>query len=264
MERWKACNRAQEFRNFGESHMSDLPPSMSPVFHTTRWSVVVAAQQQGSPDAVAALETLCRTYWYPLYAYVRRSGHAPADAQDLTQEFFSRLLEKEWLNAAAPERGRFRNFLLVAMKRFLAKEWHRKQAQKRGGEYAFVSLDAAEAEQRYASEPALGADVLYERRWALTLIDATLERLNAEFAVQGKSTEFELLRDWLTAVRGEIPYAQLSMKLGTSEGAVRVAVHRLRRRFRELFRAAIAETVLEPGEVEDEMRHLAAVLGRSA
>jgi DNA-directed RNA polymerase specialized sigma24 family protein len=243
--------------------MPEHPPSMSPSFHTTRWSVIVAAQHESSPDAVVALETLCRIYWYPLYAYVRRSGHAPHDAQDLTQEFFARLLEKEWLNLAAPERGRFRNFLLVAMKRFLAKEWHRERAQKRGGAFAFVPLDAAEAEQRYAGEPGLGADVLYERRWALTLIDATLERLCTEFAAQGKSAEFECLKDWLTAGRGEIPYKDVAEKLATSEGAARVAVHRLRKRFRELFREAIVETVLEPGEVEDEMRYLAAALGRS-
>ena len=238
--------------------------SASPVFHTTRWSVVVAAQVAGSPDASTALETLCRTYWYPLYAYVRRSGHASHEAQDLTQEFFARLLEKEWLNAAAPERGRFRNFLLVAMKRFLAKEWHRERAQKRGGAFAFVPLDTTKAEQRYSGEPGLGADVLFERRWALTLIDATLERLNGEFEAQGKGPEFDLLKDWLTAGRGEIPYTALAKDLRTSEGAARLAVHRLRKRFRELFREAITETVLEPGEVEDEIRHLAAVLGSSA
>jgi RNA polymerase sigma-70 factor (ECF subfamily) len=236
---------------------------MSPAFHTTRWSVIVAAQRESSNDADAALETLCRIYWYPLYAYVRRTGHSPHDAQDLTQEFFARLLEKEWLNSAAPERGRFRNFLLVAMKRFLAKEWQRQRAQKRGGAFTFVPLDPTQAEQRYAGEPGLGADVLYERRWALTLIDATLERLSSEFARQGKPGEFELLKDWLTAGRGEIPYAELAVKLDTSEGAARVAVHRLRKRFRELFRDAIAETVLEPAEVEDEMRHLAAALARS-
>lgn len=243
--------------------MPEHSPSMSPSFHTTRWSVIVAAQHESSPDAVIALETLCRNYWYPLYAYVRRSGHAPHDAQDLTQEFFARLLEKEWLNLAAPERGRFRNFLLVAMKRFLAKQWHRERAQKRGGLFTFVPLAGTAAEERYSGEPGLGADVLYERRWALTLIDSVLERLSAEFSALEKPAEFEYLKDWLTAGRGEIPYAELAQKLNTSEGAARVAVHRLRKRFRELFRDAIAETVLEPGEVEDEMRHLAAALAGS-
>jgi RNA polymerase sigma factor (sigma-70 family) len=243
--------------------MPELPPSTSPLFHTTRWSVIIAAQHESSPDAAAALETLCRLYWYPLYAYVRRSGHTPHDAQDLTQEFFARLLEKEWLDSATPDRGRFRNFLLVVMKRFLANEWHRERAQKRGGAFVFVPLDAALAEERYAGEPGLGADVLFERRWALTLIDATLERLRMEFKVVGKTAEFELLKEWLTADRGEIPYNELAAKLCTSEGAARVAVHRLRKRFRELFREAIIETVSEPGEVEDEMRHLAAALGRS-
>ncbi|HET6406830.1 MAG TPA: sigma-70 family RNA polymerase sigma factor [Chthoniobacteraceae bacterium] len=240
------------------------PPSASPVFHTTRWSVILAAQHEESPDALAAMEILCRMYWYPLYAYVRRSGHGPHDAQDLTQDFFARLIAKEWISSVAPEHGRFRNFLLVAMKRYLAKEWHRERTLKRGGAFAFVPLDGTEAEQRYASEPGVGADVLYERRWALTLLDATLDRLNQEFSGHERSGQFDQLKEWLTAGRGEIPYDELAQKLGMSEGAARVAVHRMRKRFRELFREAIAETVSEPGEVEGEMRHLAATLGNSA
>ncbi len=240
---------------------SPLHRPASPLFVTTRWSIVVAAQHDSSPDAAAALETLCRGYWYPLYAYVRRSGKSAHDAQDLTQEFFARLLDKEWLTSAAPERGRFRSFLLVAMKRFLAKEWHREQAQKRGGGCVFVPLDAGDAEQRYAGEPGLGADVLFERRWALTLLDSTMDRLRAEFARAGKVAEFGAMKDWLTAGRGEIPYGNLAAQLEMSEGAARVAVHRLRKRFREIFRESIAETVANPEEVEDEMRHLAAALG---
>ncbi|MDQ3624769.1 MAG: sigma-70 family RNA polymerase sigma factor [Verrucomicrobiota bacterium] len=244
--------------------MPDTAPQPSPLFATTRWSVVLAARRETSPEADAALETLCRVYWYPLYAYVRRSGQGPYDAQDLTQEFFARLLAREWLRSAAQERGRFRTFLLVALKRFLAKEWHRATARKRGGGIAPLPLDAADAERRYAGEPVLAPDEVFERRWAMTLLDQTLDGLSAEFAASGKEREFELLKEWLTAGRGEIPYADLAAQLGTSEGAARVAVHRLRKRFRELFRENIAQTVAEPGAVEEEMRYLAAVLGRGA
>lgn len=244
--------------------MPDTAPQPPLLFATTRWSVVLAARRETSPEAAAALETLCRSYWYPLYAYVRRSGHAPHDAQDLTQEFFARLLAGEWLRSAAQERGRFRTFLLVALQRFLAKEWHRATARKRGGGVAPLALDAADAEQRYAGEPVLAPDEVFERRWAMTLLEQALERLCAEFAAAGKEREFELLQDWLTAGRGEIPYAELAVRLDASEGASRVAVHRMRKRFREIFRENIAQTVAEPGAVDDEIRHLAAVLGRGA
>lgn len=243
--------------------MAELHTSAPRQFLTTHWSVVLAAQHDSSPEAGAALETLCRVYWYPLYAYARRSGHTPHDAQDLTQEFFARLLEKNWLRSAAPELGRFRNFLLVAMKRFLAKEWHREHAQKRGGTRIFIPLDSAEAEQRYAIEPGIEADSLYERRWALTLIHQALDRLAQEFARAEKTADFDILKEWLTAERGEIPYAEVAAKLGASEGAARVAVHRLRKRFRDLFRETIAQTVAQPAEIEDEMRHLAETLGRA-
>jgi RNA polymerase sigma-70 factor (ECF subfamily) len=241
--------------------MTDTAPS--PLFLTTRWSVVLAARGAASPEAAGALETLCRSYWYPLYAYARRAGLAPHDAQDLTQEFFARLLEKDWLHGAAPERGRFRTFLLVALKRLLAKEWHRARTQKRGGGISPAPFELAEAEQRYAGEPPLSPDEIFDRRWAMTLLEQTLARLHAEFAAVGKAHDFELLREWLTAARGEIPYAELAARLGSSEGAARVAVHRLRKRFRELFREAIAQTVSETAGVEEEMRHVAAVLSRS-
>ena len=242
--------------------MSDAngPPQL---FLTTRWSVVLASQRRSSPESEAALETLCRSYWYPLYAYVRRSGHGAHDAQDLTQEFFARLLEKNWLRAAAPERGRFRTFLLVAMKRLLAKEWHRARAQKRGGGAMPLPLDLTDVEQRYASEPALSPDEVFERRWAMTLLEQTLARLEGEFAEAGKPKEFELLKDWLTAGRGEIPYAELAGQLASGEGAARVAVHRFRKRFRDLYREAIAQTVSDTSEVESEMRHFAAILSRA-
>ncbi len=233
-----------------------------PVFVTTHWSVVLSARQKGSPQSLAALETLCRTYWYPLYAYVRRQGQSPPDAQDLTQEFFARLLQKDYLKAAAREKGRFRTFLIVALKRFLANEWDRVRAQKRGGGQPLVSLDTELAEQRYRIEPSEGATAerLFERRWALTLLDHTMKRLREESAAVGRARDFDRLKACLTAERGEISYAEIAAALGTSEGAARVAVHRLRKRFREVFRAEIAHTVSSPQEIEEEVRYLISVL----
>ncbi len=224
--------------------------------------MVLSARRKDSPESVAALETLCRTYWYPLYAYVRRQGHNPPDAQDLTQEFFARLLQKDYLKAAAREKGRFRTFLIVALKRFLANEWDRLRAQKRGGGQAPVSLDTELAEQRYRIEPAQGgtAERVFERRWALTLLDRTMARLRDEFASGGKGEEFDRLKVCLTAERGEISYTELAEAMGLSEGAVRVAVHRMRKRFREVFREEIAQTVSKPEEIEEEVRYLVSVL----
>ena len=234
----------------------------SPVFVTTHWSVVLSARQKDSPQSLAALETLCGTYWYPLYAYVRRQGHSPADAQDLTQEFFARLLQKDYLKAAAREKGRFRTFLIVALKRFLANEWDRVRAQKRGGGQPAVPLDTALAEQRYLGEPVEGAsaDRVFERRWALTLLDRTMARLREEFTSAGKAKEFDRLKACLTAERGEISYAEIAAALDMSESTARVAVHRLRRRFREVFREEIANTVARPEEIEEEVRYLMSVL----
>lgn len=232
-------------------------------FVTTHWSVVVSAREKDSPRNREALETLCRTYWYPLYAFVRRQGRSPHDAQDLTQEFFARLLEKDYLQAAAEEQGRFRTFLLVALKRFLANNWDRVRAQKRGGGQAAVSLDTEMAEQRYGVEPGAGAtaDRIFERRWALTLLERTMSRLRQEFATAGKPGEFERLKVCLTTESGAIAYPDIASVLGMSEGAARVAVHRLRKRFREVFREEIAHTVSSPGEIEEEVRHLLTVLG---
>jgi RNA polymerase sigma factor (sigma-70 family) len=241
------------------------PTPASPLFVTTQWSLVFRAQGVESLDSHGALETLCRSYWYPLYAYARRTGRSPHDAQDLTQEFFARLLEKDWLLAASPENGRFRTFLLMAIKRFMAKEWHRSNAQKRGGFQRPLPLDTTDAEQRYAGEPvtAFAPDEIYERRWAMTLLDQALEHLGAEYSEVGKAADFECLKPWLTADRGEIPYDELALSLHGSEGAARVAVHRLRKRFRQLFREAIANTVAEGEDVDEELRHLVAVLSRA-
>lgn len=235
------------------------PPTHRAVFATTRWSVVLAAGRGDDSAAAAALESLCRHYWYPLYAYVRRRGHAPHDAQDLTQAFFARLLEKNWLAGLEPERGRFRSFLLTALQRFLANDYDRRTAQKRGGSAVPFSLDAVEAEGRFAVEPSLGPDAMYDRRWAMTLLEQTLARLQAE-----SPGDFEALKPWLTAGRGEVPYAGLAAQLQCSEGAARVALHRLRKRFRELFRAAVAETIADPADTDDELRQIAAILGNSA
>ena len=233
-----------------------------PVFVTTHWSVVLSARQKDSPQSAAALETLCRTYWYPLYAYVRRQGHSPPDAQDLTQEFFARLLQKDYLKAAAREKGRFRTFLLVALKRFLANEWDRLRAQKRGGGQPLLSLDTELAEERYRIEPVEGAtaDRIYERRWALTLLDRTMTRLREEFTGAGKAEEFKRLKVCLTAERGDISYAEIAAALGQSEATVRVAVHRLRKRFREVFREEIAQTVASVEDIDEEVRYLMGVL----
>ena len=250
----------------GISHTQPTPAPAAarqvPVFVTTHWSVVLSARQKDSPQSAAALETLCRTYWYPLYAYVRRQGKSPHDAQDLTQEFFARLLEKDYLKAAAREKGRFRTFLIVALKRFLANEWDRARAQKRGGGQALLSLDTELAEKRYSIEPVEGstADKLFERRWALTLLDRTMTRLREEFGSEGKAAEFDKLKVCLAADRGEIRYAEIARSLGMSEGAARVAVHRLRKRFRDIFREEIAHTVSGPEEIEEEVRYLMGVL----
>ena len=215
-----------------------------------------------SPQAHQALETLCRNYWYPLYAYVRRQGHSAHDAQDLTQAFFARLLEKNYLADVQREKGRFRSFLLASLKHFLANEWDREQALKRGGGKRLIALDEDSAESRYKLEPKddLSADKIYERRWALTLLDQVLAKLRGEFEKDGKLEQFETLKQYLSAGRTSVSYAQAADKLGMNEGAIKVAVHRLRKRYRELLRAEIAQTVATASEVEAEIRYLFAAL----
>ena len=244
----------------------DQTPRSTPspaIFVTTRWSVVLAAQDKSSPDSAAALETLCRAYWYPLYAFVRQRGHSPHDAQDLTQEFIARLLEKDYLKTAAPEKGRFRTFLRVVLKRFLANEWDRAGAQKRGGRETHIPLDTEMGESRYQIESAVGGndETIYDRHWALTLLEQTMVRLREEFILAGKVEAFAQMKPFLAAERGAIPYEEIAAQLGTTKGAARVAVHRLRRRFREIFREEIAQTLASPADFEDEVRHLMAALG---
>jgi len=233
-------------------------PSPKAGFVATRWTVVLAARDKVSPQLGEALESLCRAYWYPLYAYVRRLGHPTADAQDLTQEFFARLLAKEWLASADREKGRFRTFLVVALKRFLANEWDRLHREKRGGHAPHFPLDTEMAEARYQSEPALEltADRIYERRWALALLENTMNRLREEFGQANKAAEFERLKVFLTADKSAIACADVARELGMSEGAARVAAHRLRRRFREVFREEVAHTVASAEDVDEEFRHL--------
>jgi len=234
------------------------------LFLTTRWSVVLAARSPASTEASHALESLCRTYWQPLYLYARRRGHSPQDAEDLTQGFFAKLLEKDWLASVEQERGRFRQFLLMAFKRFLANERDHAQRLKRGGGSHGVPLDTVLGEKLYREEtpPSASADEVYDRRWALSLLDATLAQLRGEFESTGRTREFDILKPQLTAPRGDIAYAEIAITLQTTEGAARVAVHRLRKRFREVFREQIAHTVGSPAELDDELRHLISVLAR--
>lgn len=231
-------------------------------FATTRWSVVLAATGGDSTRARDALQELCQTYWYPLYAFVRRLGKSPHDAEDLVQSFFGRSLEKNYFDAADQTKGRFRSFLLVALKRFLANEWDKLRTRKRGGAQPLVALDALTAEQRYALEPVdrLSADKLFERRWALTLLEKVLERLRGEQASLGRGATFDELKDCLTSKDRGTAYAELAKRLGMTEGAVKVAVHRLRGRYRELLEEEIAHTVASPDEVAEERRHLLNVL----
>jgi RNA polymerase sigma factor (sigma-70 family) len=228
-------------------------------FAATRWSVVLAAARGGdSPPAADALAELCRTYWYPLYAYIRRRGYETHEAEDLTQDFFTRLLAKDYLAGVAREKGKFRSFLLVALKHFLANEWDRAQAQKRGGGKAIIALDALTAENRYRLEPAdtLTPERLFEQQWALTVLEQTLDRLQAEFVANGKRELFETLKRFLTGDGQPSSYAEVGAELGMSAGAVKVAVHRLRRRYRQLLRDQIAQTVASPDEIDEEIHYL--------
>lgn len=241
----------------------EMVPSPHPAvrrFATTRWSLVVAAGRPDAPDGAGALADLCRLYWYPVYAYVRRRGHRPHDADDLTQAFFARLLEKGALAAAAPERGRFRTFLLTACQHFLANEHHRAHAAKRGGRVE--SLDLTDAEGRYVREPARDEppERLFERRWALDLLGRVLARLRQEYEADGKGPLFEALKDRLTG-DDAAGYAAVAGALGLTAGAAKTAAYRLRRRYGELLREEIAETVAAPAEIDEEVQALFRALG---
>jgi RNA polymerase sigma-70 factor (ECF subfamily) len=231
-------------------------------FTATHWSVVLAAADQERPEAAEALETLCRTYWYLLYVYVRRRGHSPEDAQDLTQGFFAHLLRKDFLSGVGQEKGRFRSFLLACLNHFLSDERDRAQAVKRGRDQPPISLDADLAERRYREEPAdeLTPQIAYERRWVATLLGRAQTRLAGEYAVAGKTDLLHRLQEFPLGERGESSFRDCAVRLGLSESALKSAVHRMRQRYRDLVREEVAHTVDDPAEVEEEIRHLIAVV----
>jgi len=232
------------------------------MFATTRWSLILAARGRPSPAAEAALAELCAAYWYPLYAFIRRSGRDAIAAEDLTQEFFARLLEKSWLGQADQARGRFRAFLVTACRHFLANEHDREISLKRGGGRVALSFDFHDADNRYAREPAdeLTPDRLFERRYALALLDQVMTALRAEYAATGKEPLFDALKGTLAGATDWPSYADIAGPLGMTPGAAKVAAHRLRQRYRDRLRAAIAQTLDDPAAVDDEIRHLFAAL----
>jgi len=231
-------------------------------FPTTRWTLVVAAGDPDRTEGRSALVSLCENYWYPLYAWLRRRGYPADQAQDLTQEFFIRVLDGRYLNRADPEKGRFRSFLLSSLKFFVADEEDRNRARKRGGG-ALVPLEFPSGEERYQREPAHDEtpERIFERHWALSVLDRVVEKLRSEFVQHGRPEHFERLKVSLLG-QSDVPYAALAREMNTSEGALKVAIHRLRKRYRELFRREIADTVADPADVESELRHLASVLAR--
>jgi len=228
------------------------------VFATTHWSVVVRAGDSRSPEAASAMERLCQTYWYPLYVFARRKGHGHEDASDLTQAFFARFLEKHYLRSVDSSLGKFRTFLLTSMTHFLANEWDKSQAQRRGGGARMLSLDEAGAQLRYQTEPLDHAtpETLFERRWAQTVMGTVLDRLAAET----EETRFEILKGFLLEDKGVVSYETASLQLGVSVSAITSAIHRMRARFRALLFEEVSNTVDTPQEVEQELRHLLAAL----
>jgi len=228
---------------------------------TTSWTQVLAARDAPSSESRQALEGLCQTYWYPLYAFVRLQGHDADESRDLTQAYFAQLLEKGYLEDFDPSRGRFRVFLMASVRHFLSKEREKAQAWKRGGRAEVVSLDA-DVESRYRYEPVerMTPEEIYERRWALTLLERVLGRLRQDFADGDRDRDFEELKGFLTGEAPRIPYRDVASKLGMSEAAVKASVHRLRQRFGAMLREEIAQTVSSPDEVDDEVRHLLGVI----
>jgi len=240
-------------------------PSGPRQFATTHWSLVGAAKpgELSQTRARVALETLCRSYWYPLYAFVRSRGYAAHDAQDLTQAFFARIIETDGFASADPQLGRFRSYLLGALKHFLANEWHRSQTQKRGGQVQFVEWDALDPEARYVgvAQESDNPDEVFDHAWALETISGALKTLRDEMTKAGKREQFDTLKSSLTGEEA-LSRKELAAQLGMSQVALKVAVHRLRQRYRALLRAAIAETVSNEADLDDEMRYLVAVLRR--
>ena len=247
-------------RRFAEVMTTENPSSTAPsdVFATTHWTVVLAAGRRSTPQSDHALEELCQTYWFPLYAYVRRHGYTKEDAEDLVQAFFARFLARNYLEGLSAERGRFRAFLLASLKHFIINEWKKSQRLKRGGGGAALSLDweTADTQFQIASNSEPSPDQAFDREWALTLLAKVIERLRAECEVEGKLKQFEKLKVFLTTGKGALSHADAAKLLGMDETAVRVAVHRLRKRYRQLLRDEIAQTLSDPAQVEDEMQAL--------
>jgi RNA polymerase sigma-70 factor (ECF subfamily) len=237
---------------------AESPSNPRRAFETTHWSLVLSAGGPASVESKQALEKLCRAYWYPLYAHIRRKGYSATDAEDLIQEFFTRLLSRNFLNVADRNRGTFRSFLLGSLEHFLVREWTKARAQKRGGGQIIVSLEGMDAESRYLAEPKheMTAERIFDRRWALTLLDAAMARLREECAAAGKADLLGKVGNALSGDRGDGSYAAIAAELNTSEGAVKVAVHRLRKRFGELVREEIAQTVTTSEEIDQELRAL--------
>ena len=236
----------------------------TPEFRTTHWSIVLAARNQGSPQvAQEALASLCRIYWYPLYAFIRRRGNDPHAAQDLTQDFFVHVLEDEILESVDPVKGKFRSFLLVSVRNFLAKAWNRQQAVKRGGRFIFLSWDAESAEGCYQQEPShdLSPEQIFEQTWAAVLLKEVRKKLGLEYAAEGKGALFEAVEGCLAGEK-DGTYAEMGARFAMTEGAIKMAVLRMRKRYRELLRSEVAHSVGRPDEVEEELRELLACLSR--
>lgn len=251
--------------NLGEQLPQDGPPvGGQGAFATTHWSAVYAAGAATSHEAMVALESLCRTYWYPLYAYSRRQGSSPADSEDLTQHFFASFLEHNSFAAATPERGRFRNYLLTSFKNFLANEHYGRMTAKRGGRFAFVSMDDTALETHFQNEPADHStpERHFDHAWAMTLLAKVARDLKAEYDSAGKADVFAVLQVFLTGAKGDSSYETIGAGVGLSESAVKMAVMRLRRRYGELLRREIAQTLNDPRGVEDELRHLLEAISR--
>lgn len=242
---------------FEQPHWNN-PGASGGSFATTHWTVVAAAGRRESSESARALEVLCRAYWYPLYAYVRRRGYAVHEAQDLTQEFFARLLGKDSLRAVDRKKGKFRSFLLAALEHFLANEWRHARAKKRGGDFAFISFQdtAAEWEHLEVSASSVSAEKLFEQQWATILLGQVLTRLREEFVSAGNEAQFEELKIFLTGEKRAVSYAELAVKLSASVGSLKMAVSRMRRRYGQLLRAEIASTVSGPEAVDEELRAL--------
>jgi len=263
---FQALTGGLRLRLMAAAESSDHVPASAREFATTHWSDVLAARDGVSSQAAQALERLCRTYWFPLYAHVRRQGHGAPDAQDLVQGFFARLLQGNFLENVGPQKGKFRSFLLAALNHFLSDEWDKARAAKRGGGQTLISLDDLHAEELYLAQPDshLTTESLFDQRWALTLLAQAFGRLREESAAAGKTFEFDHLKTFLSTPTGDGGYDAVAAELELPVVTVGVKVHRLRQRYGELIRAEIAHTVASPADIEEEMGHLFDAVGRSS